>query len=206
MINFRIFKNSTSSLSHNFVQIHRYFVFSLSLSSFCFLRVVNLFEDPEARTRPIRHLSWSPNNAIRLAAAYAYYEYERQGTTGVSPYSYVWDIGTRFISYLIRYYNKRWHWITFTHLCFRMLYIFMGYFYKVLEAKTNKKVVIEWICLNLENSVLQILSPLYKWNSICFNFYICFDLLNWLLWKISHELILCYIIVLQLFIYFSLLH
>lgn len=109
MINFRIFKNSTSSLSHNFVQIHRYLVFSLSLSSFCFLRVVNLFEDPEARTRPIRHLSWSPNNAIRLAAAYAYYEYERQGTTGVSPYSYVWDIGTRFISYLIRYYNKRWH-------------------------------------------------------------------------------------------------
>lgn len=54
----------------------------------------------------------------------------------------------------------------------------MGYFYKVLEAKTNRKVVIEWICLNLENSVLQILSPLNKWNSICFNFYICFDLLN----------------------------
>ncbi|XP_043793745.1 dynein intermediate chain 3, ciliary-like isoform X1 [Apis laboriosa] len=55
------------------------------------LRVINLFEDPETKTRPIRHLSWSPNNSDRLAAAYAYYEFETQGTD-LSPYSYVWDI------------------------------------------------------------------------------------------------------------------
>ncbi|XP_012347214.1 dynein intermediate chain 3, ciliary-like isoform X2 [Apis florea] len=55
------------------------------------LRVVNLFEDPEVKSRPIRHLSWSPNNGDRLAAAYAYYEFERDWAD-LSPYSYVWDI------------------------------------------------------------------------------------------------------------------
>ncbi|XP_026666893.1 dynein intermediate chain 3, ciliary-like [Ceratina calcarata] len=56
------------------------------------LRVTNLYEDPETKIRPVRHLSWSPNQAQRLAVAYGFMEFEEH-PNDVSPYSYVWDIG-----------------------------------------------------------------------------------------------------------------
>ncbi|XP_076750413.1 dynein axonemal intermediate chain 2-like [Xylocopa sonorina] len=55
------------------------------------IRVTNLYEDPQAKARPIRHLSWSPNGLDRLAAAYGFLEFQEH-PVDVSPYSYVWDI------------------------------------------------------------------------------------------------------------------
>ncbi|KAK1130138.1 hypothetical protein K0M31_019822 [Melipona bicolor] len=55
------------------------------------IRVVNLYEDPQTQVRPIRDLSWSPNNLDRLAVAYGFLEFEQHSADG-SPYSYVWNI------------------------------------------------------------------------------------------------------------------
>ncbi|XP_043519799.1 dynein intermediate chain 3, ciliary-like [Frieseomelitta varia] len=55
------------------------------------IRVINSYEDPQTHVRPIRDISWSPNNLDRLAVAYGFLEFE-QHSADVSPYSYVWDI------------------------------------------------------------------------------------------------------------------
>ncbi|XP_068983669.1 dynein intermediate chain 3, ciliary-like [Bombus flavifrons] len=55
------------------------------------IRVVNLYEDPETKVRPIKDISWSPNYSDRLAVAYGFPESE-QPSADLSPYSYVWDL------------------------------------------------------------------------------------------------------------------
>ncbi|KZC05586.1 Dynein intermediate chain 3, ciliary, partial [Dufourea novaeangliae] len=56
------------------------------------MRIWNSYQDPQEIVRPIRSLSWSPNGSNRLAAAYAFTEFEEH-STDVNPYSYVWDVG-----------------------------------------------------------------------------------------------------------------
>ncbi|KOC61090.1 Dynein intermediate chain 3, ciliary [Habropoda laboriosa] len=81
-------------LQNNAVNIYQNFFDDLiptSMAKEYNMRITNLYEDPEAKTRPIRHLSWSPNGSNRLAAAYGFLEFEEH-STDVNPYSYVWDI------------------------------------------------------------------------------------------------------------------
>nr|XP_033330824.1 dynein intermediate chain 2, axonemal-like [Megalopta genalis] len=56
------------------------------------MRIWNSYEDPQKFVRPIRSLSWSPDGSNRLAAAYAFTEFEDY-PADVNPCSYVWDIG-----------------------------------------------------------------------------------------------------------------
>ncbi|CAK9811867.1 Dynein axonemal intermediate chain 2 [Anthophora quadrimaculata] len=81
-------------LQNNAVNIYQNFFDDLiptSMAKEYNMRITNLYEDPEVKARPIRHLSWSPNGSNRLAAAYGFLEFAEH-PIDVNPYSYVWDI------------------------------------------------------------------------------------------------------------------
>ena len=52
---------------------------------------VTLFRDPNDVKRSVSHISWYPDGALKLAAAYSILEFQRS-PVGMSPQSYIWDI------------------------------------------------------------------------------------------------------------------
>ncbi|XP_050548316.1 dynein intermediate chain 3, ciliary-like [Daktulosphaira vitifoliae] len=47
--------------------------------------------DPSNLTRPVQHLSWSPDEASKIAVSYANVEFETRGSSN-SPNSYIFDL------------------------------------------------------------------------------------------------------------------
>ncbi|XP_012274375.1 dynein intermediate chain 3, ciliary [Orussus abietinus] len=53
-------------------------------------RTVNVYRDLVPIKRPVTHLSWSPDQGVRLAVSYCHTDFERP--INCSPVSYIWDV------------------------------------------------------------------------------------------------------------------
>ncbi|XP_050528692.1 dynein intermediate chain 3, ciliary-like isoform X4 [Daktulosphaira vitifoliae] len=54
-------------------------------------RSIAVMSDPSNLTRPVQHLSWSPDEASKIAVSYANVEFETRGSSN-SPNSYIFDL------------------------------------------------------------------------------------------------------------------
>ncbi len=55
-------------------------------------KTLSVFRDPNEAKRAITHISWYPDGAGRLAAAYSTLEFQKSSSE-VSLESYIWEIG-----------------------------------------------------------------------------------------------------------------
>lgn len=55
-------------------------------------RTVNLYRDQCNPTRPITHISWSPDNQTKLAVSHCNLIFQPKGQKDAT-YSYIWEVG-----------------------------------------------------------------------------------------------------------------
>lgn len=55
-------------------------------------KTISIFRDPNELKRAVTHISWYPDGAARLAAAYSTLEFQRS-SSGASLESYIWELG-----------------------------------------------------------------------------------------------------------------
>ncbi len=54
-----------------------------------------MYRDPNEIKRAVSHISWYPDGAHRLAAAYSSLGFQK-GSTGVPLESYIWELGKNY--------------------------------------------------------------------------------------------------------------
>lgn len=62
-----------------------------ALTQKVFSRTINVYRDPLPMKRPISHLSWSPDQGVRLAVSYRTLDFIKGSS--MSSVSYIWNIG-----------------------------------------------------------------------------------------------------------------
>ncbi len=55
-------------------------------------KTISIFRDPSDIKRAVTHISWYPDGAARLAAAYSTLEFQKSSSV-VSLESYIWELG-----------------------------------------------------------------------------------------------------------------
>lgn len=55
-------------------------------------KTISIFRDPNEFKRAVTHISWYPDGAARLAAAYSTLEFQKS-SSGASLESYIWELG-----------------------------------------------------------------------------------------------------------------
>ena len=77
------------------ISIFRYSTRTHSRTQF----LINAYRDPEELKRTVSHISWYPDGAHRLAAAYCSLEFQKS-PQGMCFDSYIWEVGTSTHSYI----------------------------------------------------------------------------------------------------------
>lgn len=55
-------------------------------------KTISVFRDPNEAKRAVTHISWYPDGASRLAAAYSILEFQKSSSE-ISLESYIWELG-----------------------------------------------------------------------------------------------------------------